>query len=72
VHATSTSKASKKNTYPMMFFDLTISPVLINSFSDHRTSRIHRRHHINVGDGVIVVRDKHEGRLGQLLASTAK
>ena len=49
-----------------------MSPGFINCLSDHRTTRIHRRHRINVGDGVIVVRGKHEGRLGQVLSSTAK
>ena len=47
-------------------------PGFIKCITKPKTTQIHRRHHINAGDGVIVVRGKHEGRLGQVLASTAK
>jgi hypothetical protein len=47
-------------------------PGFIKCITKPKTTQIHRRHHINVSDGIIVVRGKHEGRLGQVLASTAK
>jgi hypothetical protein len=47
-------------------------PGFIKCIAKPKPTQNHRRHHINVGDGVIVVRGKHKGRLGQVLASTAK
>jgi hypothetical protein len=47
-------------------------PGFINFLADHGTTWIHCQHHINIGDGIIVVRGKHEGCLGQVLAPTAK
>jgi len=49
-----------------------MTPGFIECITNPRTTRNHRRHHIKVGDGIIVVRGKHEGRLGQVLASTRK
>jgi hypothetical protein len=44
----------------------------IKCITNRRTTRIHRQHCINVGDGIIIVRGKLEGHLGLVLASTAK
>jgi hypothetical protein len=47
-------------------------PGFIKCIANPTTTQNHRRHHIKVGNGIVVVRGKHEGRLGQVLAFTAK